>query len=103
MRQTGYYFVEYEGKRIIAEFTSEIVFEGTPSQYTREWWRLFGLFHMPALQDDAFTYISPTPITPEKMAAIDEVVGYFKSRYRNGTYQIINEVLLDILNKHKLI
>lgn len=100
MRQTGYYFVEYEGKRIIAEFTSEIVFEGTPYQYTREWWRLFGVFHMPALQDDAFTYISTTPITPEKMAAIDDVIQVMAPN-NNGIDAYI--AIKETLTNHKLI
>ena len=82
MRQTGYYFVEYNGKTEIAKWNGS------------SWLRTSSTNHF---NDYNFSHISPTPITPEKMAAIDEILAC-----RDGKYTL-DSMVNDILDKYKLL
>lgn len=92
MRQTGYYVANLlphygeEAQRNIAYWSGD----------SRNWevGLKFGYI------DADFTHISHTPITPEKMAAIDEIIQAIASN-NNGIDAYI--AVKDILNKHKLI
>jgi len=83
MRQTGYYFVEYKGEKVIAEYADGLF-------YGVGW----------TLPEDCVYNISHTPITPEKMAAVDEIVQSV-STHNNGIDAYIS--IKETLTKHKLI
>jgi len=85
MRQTGYYFVEYNGKTEIAKWMGST-------------WRRIGSTN--SFNDYNFTHISPTPITPEKMAAIDEIVAMCDDQAL--PLEIVQRIS-KILAKHRLL
>ncbi|MCD6012902.1 MAG: hypothetical protein K0Q79_2764 [Flavipsychrobacter sp.] len=86
MRPAGYYFVRLHEKEYISYFEdNHFEIHGLVSTY----------------EDADFTYISPTPITPEKMMAIEEIVKACAEW--EGYESVPSEAVLDILNKYKLL
>ncbi len=84
MRQTGYYFVDEIGR--IAYYNGvHWTMCGTQDRY---------LGH-------TFDAVS-TPITPEKMAAIDEILAMAKSLAGSQNSVAVADGLYDIINKYQL-
>lgn len=81
-RQAGWYFVDWY--RIAYWNGANWLLSGIQDRYMAH----------------TFTPISDTPITPEKMAAIDEVIALCNSDTINELYA---PMVAQILTKHKLI
>lgn len=83
-RETGYYFVKVNGKDFIG------LWNGSK-------WALPTIKSQ--LDDYNLEYISPTPITPEKIQALDEIV----QAWANGVPRDAGDIIFDIITKHGLL
>lgn len=87
MRQTGYYFVKWNGEDFIGKWDG--CKWSLPSKSLGK-------------QDYDLDYISTTPITPEKMAAIDAILAMAKSLAGSRDIVAVADGLYDIINKYQL-
>lgn len=105
-RETGYYFVKLKigtfnhkaNQMIVAGWRSYQ--RGMDKPQAGNWF-ISGSSQMPHYTDENMSYISPTPITPEKMQAIDEIVQVFNTKgiTHNEFASVVNLILL----KHGLL
>lgn len=93
MRQTGYYFVNYNGKAKIAYYNqqdNDLRIDGAYYEIGNDLYQL--------------SFISPTPITPEKMAAIEYVIAIVSKGYsQNNEADDMYFSIKHYLEQHKLI